>query len=529
MPATSTSPQLQKMFGVPVRWAGLVMAATLGLICFSFVLLLWTARVAEREKASVAASNLSAALTQDIARSIELYDLSIKGVIAGLENPIVSGAQPALRQMLLFDRAATAPYLGSLVVLDEHGSVLADSASVTPRSINYADRAYFKAQASRNDLGLYVSEPFEGRFDHDWIIALSRRIDKPDGSFGGVVAGTLRLEYLHRLFGRMRLGPGDSLTLFRTDGTVIMREPYDPAVLGKRLKPLHLFDRLADSREGEYEARAVIDGIDRLYHYQRVADLPLVQNVAISVDAIYADWWRKTLEVVAIMATSYIVIITLAVVLRSEFARRLRAEAALVALAAEDSLTGLANRRRFDAVLDEEWRRAVRCGSELSLLMIDADHFKLYNDSLGHLAGDHALVALASCLTKRTQRAGDLAARYGGEEFAIVLGQTGAEDALRLGEAIRRDVAGLGLPSPGSAHRRLTVSVGIATVTPGVGDQVRDLIQTADTALYMSKAAGRNRSTLLCSLTERTADPAPASDERLPTFPMQDQPFKKLA
>lgn len=495
--------RLDKMFGVPVRWAGLLLAATLALICIAFALLLWNARIAERQKASTAASNLSAALTQDIARSIELYDLSIRGVIEVLGNPAVMSTTPDLRQLILFDRATAAPYLGSLRVLDEHGNARFESSALPPLPFNYADRSYFKAQASRPDLGLYVSEPFQTKADQEWVISLSRRVNKPDGSFGGVVAGSLRLQYFLRLFSRMKLGKGGSLTLFRNDGAIIMREPFDPALLGRVIKAPALFDRLAEAPEGEYEAKSLVDGVDRLYHYQQVGDLPLVQNVALSIEELYADWWRKAVEVSAVLATCCLIIITLAFFLRTELRRRLQAEDALVALAGEDPLTQLANRRRFDNVIDEEFRRAVRHAWPIALLIIDADHFKSYNDTFGHRAGDAALVALAECLRRRTQRSGNLAARYGGEEFAVVFPHTGSDDALRLAEAIRLDVLGLRLPAPGSSHSHFSVSLGIVSVTPVVGDSAADLIETADRALNTSKAEGRNRSTLRQSLTAR--------------------------
>ena len=454
------------------------------------------------------------ALTQDIARNVELYDLSIRGVVEGLANGSLMAETPEMRQLVLFDRAATAPYLGSILVEDARGDVLLDSSSLVPRSFNYADRAYFKAQSTTPELGLFISEPLQSKTDQEWVVNLSRRYNKPDGSFGGVVAGTLRLEYLHRLYARMRLGPNGSMTLFRTDGTVIMREPYDAALLGRAIKPALLFERLAEAPEGEYEARSAVDGVDRLYHYQRVGDLPLVQNVAMSIADIYSDWWRKAVEVSAVLATACLVIVALALTLRIELRRRHEAEAALFTLAGEDALTGLANRRRFDEVLAEEMRRSVRHGWRLSLLLVDVDHFKSYNDAFGHVAGDAALVSLASCLARRTQRSGDLAARYGGEEFAVVLPHVGAADALSIAEGIRRDVLGLGLRSPASAHGALSVSIGIASVTLAPDDAPADLVETADAALSQSKAEGRDRSTLFVAVGQRASEPPAAAFAR---------------
>lgn len=496
------------MFGMPVRLAGIVLAVTLSLICVVFGLLLWSARVAERQKAETAAANLTSALTEHIARNIELYDDTIKSIVAGVADPTVMSASPEIRHRLLFDRVASIPFVGSIIVEDEHGDVRFDSTSLVPRTINYADRSYFQAHRTHADLGLVISEPVESKLDHMWVVALSRRLNKPDGSFAGIVSGTLRLDYFHLLFAHMNLGARGSLALFRTDGTILMREPFDSAQIGRVLKPAQVFERLSEVPEGGDESKSPIDEVERLFHYKKVGQFPLVQFVAVSIDDIYADWWRKAIEVAAVLATALSIITLLALTLRHELRRRVKAEAALVALASEDGLTGLANRRRFDEVIGEELRRASRYRWPLTLMMIDADHFKRYNDRFGHLAGDHALIALAGCLAGRTHRSGDLAARYGGEEFALVFPHMGAKEAAIMADLLAQDVLNLGLLSPGSADNQLTISIGIASMIPQGGDQPADLIEAADAALYTSKAEGRNRATLCETLKPRTQPPA---------------------
>jgi len=162
-------------------------------------------------------------------------------------------------------------------------------------------------------------------------------------------------------------------------------------------------------------------------------------------------------------------------------------------LLSTDALTGIGNRRRFDEAFDREWRRCGRAGAPLSLLMIDVDHFKAYNDQCGHQQGDECLREIARILTGRVNRPGDLVARYGGEEFVCLLpeiGQYGARAvAMRLVAAVRR----AGIPHPGSPlGARVTVSIGVATATDFAGE--RDaLIGLADKQLYAAKHAGRNR------------------------------------
>lgn len=174
-----------------------------------------------------------------------------------------------------------------------------------------------------------------------------------------------------------------------------------------------------------------------------------------------------------------------------------RLEAQLEAQARTDGLTGLANRRAFDQALDEEWSRTLGDRSELSLLLIDADHFKAFNDANGHQVGDDCLRTLAATMADMFKRSGDFSARYGGEEFAVILPQTGQAEAMALGATFCRAIEALRLPHSASpVSRYVTVSVGSATAMATVGgtiDMPQGLLIAADQALYRAKAAGRNR------------------------------------
>lgn len=159
-----------------------------------------------------------------------------------------------------------------------------------------------------------------------------------------------------------------------------------------------------------------------------------------------------------------------------------------------DGLTGLSNRRHFDEYLELEWRRAIREQTQLSLMMIDVDYFKAYNDNFGHLEGDEALRQVAKAIRASCSRPSDLPARYGGEEFALVLPNTSPGGARLLAEKLRQTVAGMNIqhiaPTEGSS---LTVSIGLATLVPPVGSHSRQLIQSADQGLYAAKHNGRNQ------------------------------------
>jgi diguanylate cyclase (GGDEF)-like protein len=163
-------------------------------------------------------------------------------------------------------------------------------------------------------------------------------------------------------------------------------------------------------------------------------------------------------------------------------------------LAFVDGLTGIANRRRFDDVLDTELRRARRRDAEISLILIDIDHFKAYNDHFGHLGGDECLRHVAQALGQTVNRPGDLLARYGGEEFACILPETGSDGAQTVAETFRVAISSLGLPHPASATAdHLTLSLGVTTVRVDEQLDANGLIELADKALYTAKQTGRNR------------------------------------
>jgi diguanylate cyclase (GGDEF)-like protein/PAS domain S-box-containing protein len=170
-----------------------------------------------------------------------------------------------------------------------------------------------------------------------------------------------------------------------------------------------------------------------------------------------------------------------------------QSENALQRAAMVDPLTKIANRRHFDSFLDKEWQRAIRSSQPLSLIVLDVDHFKGYNDSLGHAAGDSCLQQVAMALQSHALRATDIAARYGGEEFVLLFGETGFDAACVLAEAIRSHIEALNIPNPRSPTSPwVTASLGVATVVPTQLDDIKDFFVQADRAMYAVKEAGRN-------------------------------------
>lgn len=186
------------------------------------------------------------------------------------------------------------------------------------------------------------------------------------------------------------------------------------------------------------------------------------------------------------------------VLVQRDVTERKALEDKLVAMALQDGLTGLANRRAFDQALEREWRRTLRDDLELSLLLLDVDRFKAFNDQYGHLVGDDCLRAISVEVARMGRRPSDLTARYGGEELAIILPNTGSEGAWEVAEQIREAILDLRLPHAGNPDGGgwVTASIGVATSLPrngGTASMPTGLLAAADSALYKAKSSGRNR------------------------------------
>jgi diguanylate cyclase (GGDEF)-like protein len=443
-------------------------------------------------RAATAAENVIATIDAEITRNFELYDLSLQGVVEGLRSPEIASVSPALRQQILFDRAATAKYLGSIFVLDRTGDLILDSRSTEPQRSNHADREYFQIAKHNTNGQMYLSAPWSTP-NGDHLIAISRRLSDSDGSFRGVVVGTMRLSYFFGLLDKVKLQPGDALLLARNDGTVIMRAPFNYNDIGRNLSASPIFQHMTKETSGSFDFTASTDGIERLHVFRHVGNSPLIVAYGQSLRSVYAGWWDQALRLGGIVALVSILNIALIVFLARALKRGAVAEHRLATAAMTDGLTGLCNRRRFDEIFETTWRVAQRANRPVSVLMIDADFFKSYNDQFGHQAGDTALIAIAGCIRNGARRAGDIVARYGGEEFVVLLTDAGPEQALDVAETIRALVQEQRSAQQGRADVIPTISVGVAAAVANNGMERNELVKAADLALYLAKNNGRNR------------------------------------
>ena len=470
----------------------------------SFIL---SARAAQLRDAQVSNTNIA----RMIAVQVELTLKTASFALADLSERVeVGGTHPAALQRLeahLAQVAVTTPELHGLFVYGADGSWLATSLS-RPVKGNNSDRQYFRYHVDHADRGVHVGAPVKSRSTNVWVIPVSRRIDRPDGSFGGVVLVTLRVNFFERIYDELNVGETGTVLVALSDGTLLYRRPFDDQVIGTDISQGPVMQALSTQFSGSSVLVAKIDNIERLYSYRHVEGFPFIVAVGRTKDELLGPWKHSSVLIGSAVVLICLMFSLLARKLMEQFAIRdtlgekLRAYSdeleqnnlGLQVLAHTDTLTGLPNRRTFDEVLEQEFKRAERSGESLSLILLDIDFFKQFNDRYGHVAGDSVLRQVGVVLSEQAGRTGDQAARYGGEEFAVILPATDDAGAVEVAERIRRAILALHIAHDVSHIGRISASFGVVTVRPAAKPAlpITDLIIRADARLYEAKRMGRN-------------------------------------
>ncbi len=570
-------------------------------------------RAAENEMA-----NLARSLTQHAEDSLDLLDSGVVGVVSRLEMDGTGPATIGKLRKLLEVRKKAIERIHSIAIIDDKGDWLTSAGAV---SSTLSDDEFFRRHQLSPKRDAYIGHPIKNLIDGDWVITLSRRFNKLDGSFGGVVLATISAK--SNFYQQFEIGRNSSISLVHGDGFIIARYPANEKYVGRNVADTPLFrDPGLQRPSSVYHFKSPLDGVQRVSFYKRSGRFPLLLLATVERDELLAPWRAAAISRMLYVLALVMLIAIIGAVLVRQLQRGQRMAAALLekeahfrllaegssdmvtriglderlryvspsctrvvgwranrligkpafaginredlpqvqavfdamkrgvtdearvtyrnvhrqkseiwlestmritrkvsgevdgvvaisrditeqknlesrleTLAIEDSLTGLANRRRFDERLSEEWARAHRDRSSIGLLMIDVDHFKAYNDEYGHPAGDACLRAVAKIIAAEVQRAGDLAARYGGEEFAVLLPNIDAAGCAQIGERIRQAIRAAGLVHAfNQSARCVTASIGGATCRPWLERTAGPslLVEAADRALYGAKQGGRD-------------------------------------
>ena len=418
---------------------------------------LWQQRLDARDIATQHAENIRNLLSQEIMSRFRTIDAMLNEIVTNVADPQID----ALSKMnLIYRTKGLVDNIDSVLVTDPDGATIFKTSLA-----NLDTRLSSELLAIHRQLSPYstqISHPYDIRPGAP-VITFSRRVSDTRFGFAGVAAVNLKLAYFRDVFSRADVGASGVVSLAMRNGVIVARvSPSDGGLdTGRDLSGSPNFQRIRREGTGTFTARAATDGVERLFAFAPMAGGEMVLSVGLAVPTIYRDWDKRASIIGGATVVTALALVVMGFFLSAEFRRRAVAEAELERLATVDSLTGLANRRQFDFSLQREWRRAARTHATLSLLLIDADHFKAVNDQFGHVVGDEVLRLLADVIRDSIRRSGDIAARYGGEEFAVILPDTSLEGAMAVAGGVQARLASAQAPEQ-NGRPRITVSIGVA-------------------------------------------------------------------
>lgn len=447
-------------------------------------------------------TNLARATAQHAEDTIRQVDVVTAALAERVEGDGLQNMDIPRIHKLLVQQAAIMPQLHGLFIYGPDGQWLVTDKETIPEMANNADRDYFQYHRTHEDRGVRIGDVVNSRSTNDLIIPISRRLNNPDGSFAGVLLGTVKVSYFVDYYGDFKIDGKGALVLAKRSGTILVRRPFVASVIGKSLVNSVIFrEHLPTSNQGVAEAKAVVDDTERLYGYRALTTYPLVVEAGLSRESIIAPWRRDLFKTGLVLIFLIAILVGFGLIVLSQLRYRMAMEKqirsahqAMRDMALTDSLTGLGNRRRLDIALADEIRLARRQASSLALIMLDVDYFKRFNDRYGHAAGDDCLRAIAAALRQTIKRPGDLAVRYGGEEFTVLLPNTDSAGATQVVQQILEAVRALNIEHGDHPLGIVTISAGVTTCQPS-GEDVTPamLIRAADAFLYLAKNTGRNR------------------------------------
>ncbi|MCB8878901.1 GGDEF domain-containing protein [Acidisoma cellulosilytica] len=484
---------------VSFRGIAAVIGVAIVVLIAGCILVLLEARADLIYRANLMAENILVLAEQTVEIEISRYDIRLQDIVSTLASPSVQdGVLPDAET--LFGGLAERESAGDIIIVNATGQVLISSRpEITSKYVRALPNVLATASFGSNGLG--ISSVVKAR-PHEPEVALIRRVRDPRLGQPLNVIAMLPMSWIQGVFSQIKLGDRGIIGLIDANHILLARQPLPP---DKLCLPIPVPAALEHQKPGAIfhdERKSAIDGNYRLVTASRVGDLPLFVFVGLSKEDIFQGWNERAIVLLVAVGFLAVVVVALTVAVIQQLRSKLLQDRQLhelnhqlEELARTDQLTALLNRRGFDENIAREWRRCRRSLKPISLLMIDADYFKQYNDHYGHQSGDNVLRMLARCIEETIRRPGDIAARYGGEEFAVVLPDTHRDGAMLIAEKIQAQLASLAIEHA-PIHGVVTISVGVANAVPGGAATVEQLVALADAALYQSKTDGRNRITL---------------------------------
>jgi diguanylate cyclase (GGDEF)-like protein len=532
--------KLKKLLGIRARLALLA-------VILVAPLMLERARSLEdtRAKQIAAASEEFANLTQHSADTQREVISSVETMLKSAAYIRASGGIARSCEVLRASLPTNLPWIRSIMIVAKDGLVQCSNQNMLV-GLNLSDREYFKKAQETRDF--VFSDYLFAKSSKKPIMMGAYPVAAINPEDDAVVVAGINLDWMSKIMANLGGRPGILSLLVDSAGVVLAAPPDQASMIGRPLDNVPLLSAIADKALSSSDPTGSLsftatDGSKRAISFARIPGTQSRLIVSIDENKVTAAINREIRTAYlqlgfvclfvllgALIGAEKLIINPIEVMtgmakrfgdgdwsarvarskLPSEFtplARAFNAMAAqlsqrerellatndrLTVMASIDMLSGLANRRGFQSRLDFEWLKAQQYRRELSLLMIDVDHFKLYNDTYGHPEGDACLTRLGETLSGIAADTMGFAGRYGGEEFCLLLPNTNALKALEIGEIVRAAVQDLRLPHATSNHQIVTVSVGVAATLPNETQRPGDLVEAADAALYAAKHRGRN-------------------------------------
>lgn len=471
--------------------------------------LAWRGYAKELALAEESTRNLAHAVSQHFDGVFSDVDRTLENIAFRIEQGDMSTQAIEALQPELVNSLSLSDHLQSIFVFDKNGRSLVNTQPGRASTISNADRPYFLAHMTSPSTLSLISAPLLSRFSSTWVIPVTRRLNDHNGQFSGVVLAAIRVDYVRSVLDGFAIGEQGAAALSLADGTILVRRPFAVGDLGRNVANPYITAGLKSFRSGTARMVSPVDGVPRILGFEFTQNHPVVVAVARAESEILHSWWRSfavqsiTVVVLSIFVAIFGRFVIHIIRLRSQAQQEIErahqrvseANVRLQHLATHDGLTDLLNRRAFDSRAASIVASCARHGRSLSVLLLDVDHFKNYNDHFGHQPGDECLRLVAGALQSAAQRPGDVVARYGGEEFIMVLPETDAAGARVIAANAIQAVRSLRMDHPRSPLGIVTISAGGTTTQfeHPPASTLAELIERADGALYEAKKAGRDR------------------------------------
>lgn len=427
-----------------------------------------------------------------VASDYILRDIVYTVPVSALHFPATNSEEHARISKYIDDKRKTLPNANG-VGLNDKNCIMTHTPSIV--GFDASNREWCRVPKDTPGIQTYVSNMFISNTGQPMVIQ-SRKF--PGDTFTGLAGLGMDLKFFSIWLEKVSIRTHGVLAIIDHNGKLLARKPADPNVLGKTVNNSTL-KAFIESAENYRTSRDIspFDQEQRLYGIRKIEELPFIVVVGEADRDWLSDWSQRAwLSIGALVVLWLLAFYTLHIYWErlNNLMELKQVRDKLEELSLTDALTGLANRRCLNNALDTECHRMRRIKAPISVIMIDVDFFKAFNDTYGHLAGDDTLKLVAGVIQDKLKRPQDLAARYGGEEFCCILPETEHQGAVAIAKSIKDGVTDLGIRHEGSViGEYLTISVGVATLVCDENSDSKTLMKQADERLYWAKRNGRNQ------------------------------------